>query len=62
MTEKRGGAREGSGRKKGENNKIMKSMRLAPDLVQRLKKVEQGKSFVEKIEEGILLFLEKYEK
>lgn len=45
-----------------ENPKIMKSMRLAPDLVQRLEKVEQGKSFVEKVEEGILLFLEKYEK
>ncbi len=45
-----------------ENPRIMKSMRLDATLLKKLQKVAPEKKFVEKIEEGILLFLEKYEK
>lgn len=58
--EKRGVGRPVGWRK--ENPKIMKSLRLDATLLERLEEVAQEKKFVEKIEEGILLFLEKYEK
>ncbi|WP_187104782.1 hypothetical protein [Fusobacterium necrophorum] len=41
---------------------IQPSMRLDATLLKKLQKVAPEKKFVEKIEEGILLFLEKYEK
>lgn len=58
--EKKGVGRPVGWRK--ENPKVMKSMRLDATLLEKLEKVATEKKFVEKIEEGILLFLEKYEK
>lgn len=65
MTEGRGGAREGAGRKIGwrkENPKVMKSMRLDSSLVTELESIFPERTFVSKIEEAIKLFLKENQK
>lgn len=61
MEEKKRGAGRPVGWRK-ENPKIMKTMRLDGALLEELEKVALDKKFVEKIEEGIMLFIKKYKK
>lgn len=61
MEEKKRGVGRPVGWRK-ENPKIMKTMRLDAALLEELEKVAPDKKFVEKIEEGIMLFIKKYKK